>query len=472
MAGERHGTNKTSFLESQRSWSNEDRKYYPRVRARHLLKDRLTMLIFEYQITFHWQRDKAQHGPLREGPVHNLLFHGLLVVDYDCKPIKAYPDLPLTLASRFEGSKIEAIMRLDCRIGLSDFLARMPYKASRGSRAAIFPHMALYKPGNLSNRARDFRNLIGSISWNARRDKATQRIIRFMDARRPAAQKARNTVRGLRNLNEVETLYLEALSFSTRPERARKNRLRATDRRKAHIDRFRAKCHELKQPEDLVNDDGILDRDLLNEKIAGMYPAWRPTPHASPSHETSDDDEGNTDTDNGHAKIDEHSPDTNAQSSTQEDQIADDTMRDVQQSSSGGWQSQSARPGFNNEADDLAHPLLGPFGASIPALAMSPPHPLDLDFDAFVADEYHENALAGPSQPLVNSSRSSPRASRAGLINGIEPEYSRATAEDIARVRQATVLVDDAGNLLDGGDGHVLVRLDGKNFYVSQELLM
>ena len=349
-------------------------------------------------------------------------------------------------------------MRLDCRIGLRDFLARMPYKDSVGGRAMVFPYKAFCKPGNLSNRARDFRNLIGSVTWKPRKDKATQRIIRFMDARRPEAQKTGNTVRGLRNVSRIEALYLDALNFSTRPERARKNRRGAAARRDAHVHRFQTKCDNLGQPA-FVDDHGVLSRDLLNEKIAEMYPAWEPTPPQSPSHGASEDNEDD--------------PDGNSQTSMQENQSGDVTMQDVQRASSSGWEIASSEGGFNDEVDDSTDSVRELSGDS-DVVPLTAPHtlpPFDVG-DLLVDDDDLDVTPAGPSQPHTGTRGTSQSSLGTGLIDGSMPLVSVPTAEDLARVSDAEILVDDTGERIFDGQGYVLVRLEGKNFFAHYALMM
>lgn len=52
--------------------------------------------------------------------------HGRVVLDLDHHPIKDYKDIPLTLASKVEGALMEAIRRIDPRIIIMDFWARLP----------------------------------------------------------------------------------------------------------------------------------------------------------------------------------------------------------------------------------------------------------------------------------------------------------------------------------------------------------
>ena len=64
------------------------------------------------------------------------MFHeGRVVLSLDNHPIKDYKDIPLTVSSRVEGALMEAIRRLDPRIIIPDFWARLlvhSFKTSNG----------------------------------------------------------------------------------------------------------------------------------------------------------------------------------------------------------------------------------------------------------------------------------------------------------------------------------------------------
>ena len=54
-----------------------------------------------------------------------LFDEGRVVLDLDNDPIKDFKDIPLTLSSAVEGALMEAISRLDNRIQIYDFWARL-----------------------------------------------------------------------------------------------------------------------------------------------------------------------------------------------------------------------------------------------------------------------------------------------------------------------------------------------------------
>lgn len=169
-------------------------------------------------------------------------------------------------------------MRLDDRIEFQDFLARMPYRQRQNATVVEGLYEPFYKKtGTLSNRAREFRNHVGSFTWRIRSERGSERIKRFMDARRGPAQRANNTIKGLRNLNDTERLFLEALNFCSQPKRARKNRRKGAAQgaaaRSSHRDRFREKFRRLDLL-DILDNNGVPNGDRLDQAIATMYPAW------------------------------------------------------------------------------------------------------------------------------------------------------------------------------------------------------
>ena len=64
------------------------------------------------------------------------MFHeGRVVLSLDNHPVKNYRDIPLTVSSKVEGALMEAIRRLDPRIVIQDFWARLlvhSFKNSNG----------------------------------------------------------------------------------------------------------------------------------------------------------------------------------------------------------------------------------------------------------------------------------------------------------------------------------------------------
>ena len=66
--------------------------------------------------------------PINDRPSNDVLWlfdEGRVVLDLDNDPIKDYKDIPLTLSSVVEGALMEAISRLDNRIQIYDFWARL-----------------------------------------------------------------------------------------------------------------------------------------------------------------------------------------------------------------------------------------------------------------------------------------------------------------------------------------------------------
>ena len=152
--------------------------------------------------------------------------------------------MPLTLSNKFEGSKIEAIKRLDARIDLGEFAVRMPYRVNPEATSLEDWYIPYYKKnGSISNRAQHFRQKAGCCTWKGRaNDKEHVSIRDFMDNRRGPWQKEHNTIKGLSDLNRKERLCIRALNFGTRSDRGRKTATKVS--KEKHVKRFKAELAE------------------------------------------------------------------------------------------------------------------------------------------------------------------------------------------------------------------------------------
>ena len=178
--------------------------------------------------------------PYPDYELRNLRYRTILVVDWKLRPISDFQVMPLTLSNKFEGSKIEAIKRLDARIDLGEFVKRMPYKVNPEATSLEDWYIPYYKNnGSISNRAQHFRQKAGCCTWKGRaNDKEHVSIRDFMDKRRGPWQKEHNTIRGLSDLDKKERLCIKALNFGTRSDRGRKNATKVS--KEKHVNRFKA----------------------------------------------------------------------------------------------------------------------------------------------------------------------------------------------------------------------------------------
>lgn len=152
-------------------------------------------------------------------PEYNLgfmYFDGLLVIDHEGQPLQPFRGIPLTLSSKLEGWRAEAIRRSDPRIRHMDLLVRMPVKVEPAANG-ILTRQALVKINAVVGRQNRFREQAGAISWG-----------------RPTARKARDFLWSLlpqhcrdnnlalpRDLTKQERWQLLALTVGTNPAKAR-----------------------------------------------------------------------------------------------------------------------------------------------------------------------------------------------------------------------------------------------------------
>ncbi|KAL9595782.1 MAG: hypothetical protein Q9219_006236 [cf. Caloplaca sp. 3 TL-2023] len=102
-------------------------------------------------------------------PVRFMYFNHMIVLDKDHRPVRAFAELNLTLSSRVEGFRLEAISRLNPNITARDMLARMPPETTTTIAEGSVPtYRPQCKPNALSMRRREFRAKYGLVSWTPR----------------------------------------------------------------------------------------------------------------------------------------------------------------------------------------------------------------------------------------------------------------------------------------------------------------
>ncbi|KAL8913682.1 MAG: hypothetical protein Q9171_001532 [Xanthocarpia ochracea] len=107
---------RTAFKQDQKHWRLSDRNRRPEV------------LTYWEQPDNSWDYDIALWYD-----------NGRIVIDTDCRPLRLYPELPLTISGQCEGSRMEAWRRLNPKITMNDIKARMGWNTSKGEGRVTKP---------------------------------------------------------------------------------------------------------------------------------------------------------------------------------------------------------------------------------------------------------------------------------------------------------------------------------------------
>ena len=157
-------------------------------------------------------------GNVSRKAIENLKYDSKLLLDFRGKPIRDFPSLPSVISSMVEGWRIEAWMRSNSRMTMTDIVARIPVGSAVAGHGTPMPK---FKSGTMRERARKFRNSAGLISWGPQG--SDPNIERFMDEFRSPAQKASNQTID-RNLTKQEKASMALINIGTRPDRAQVGR--------------------------------------------------------------------------------------------------------------------------------------------------------------------------------------------------------------------------------------------------------
>lgn len=157
------GLDVTAPYPTQITWDFQDRSQWPNL---------LTL----------WQPPQPRNNPTYQVGV--MRYNGHVVLDTTGSPIRDFR-IPLTISSRIEGLRIEAWLRADNRLTLSDIVSRMWTKGGvGGTKVPSFDRRALSKRASLA------RCKAGIISWMEKRGRDQQTM--FMDNLRTPEQRANN----------------------------------------------------------------------------------------------------------------------------------------------------------------------------------------------------------------------------------------------------------------------------------------
>lgn len=93
----------TAFLETQRYWGPDRDSSWPPILR---------------------QAKRLDHQD-PDNDLEAMYYYGMIVIDLDNHPVWNFEELPLVLSSNLEDWRAEALRRLDCRVEITDLLARM-----------------------------------------------------------------------------------------------------------------------------------------------------------------------------------------------------------------------------------------------------------------------------------------------------------------------------------------------------------
>lgn len=128
-----------------------------------------------------WEAPLCTNGPTDD--IGRMTFNGQVVLDYTGTAIRAF-DLPWAISSAVEGYRVEAWLRADRRMKLTDIVARVYTELSGIVRLPI------YDDRSLATRSKRFREEAGLVSWRVQH--AKPEAIAWFDSLRSQAQKDNN----------------------------------------------------------------------------------------------------------------------------------------------------------------------------------------------------------------------------------------------------------------------------------------
>ena len=132
-----------------------------------------------------------------------LLFNGRLIQDWSGEPIKAFPQLPLTISSEVKGFRIETWIRQGIyALSVNDILARMRSHITGKGREP------LRQNAELTRRATVFRFKSGLLPFSQRNDAAENATRDYLDSLRTPEQRANNRAID-RDLTAAELAHLK-----------------------------------------------------------------------------------------------------------------------------------------------------------------------------------------------------------------------------------------------------------------------
>ncbi|MCJ1478666.1 hypothetical protein MMC13_007347 [Lambiella insularis] len=135
-----------------------------------------------------------------------------IVLNTDNHPVRRFRDIPDTISSEIEGGIITAIRRLDPRILVQDFIARMPHQRmlKKGDGYVAKNQFTLH---GLRMRAKKFADRYACLNWTDHWNSDRQH--EYLMSILPQSCKELNSVRGFRDLTKVEIKAMRHGIFDT-----------------------------------------------------------------------------------------------------------------------------------------------------------------------------------------------------------------------------------------------------------------
>ena len=151
-----------------------------------------------------------------------LVWNGRVILDYKREPIRAF-DIPLTISSKIgnEAARLEAMMRSDKRIRLSDILARILRRGVLSTQVKKYQH-------RLDMRLVRFRTQARLLSF----DRCKKKLKNYLLSTMTPEMVAKNTTRGLADLIEGsdEKAFIDLLNKGSKKANDKSPRKRKHDK--------------------------------------------------------------------------------------------------------------------------------------------------------------------------------------------------------------------------------------------------
>ncbi|KAI4125882.1 MAG: hypothetical protein LQ338_004026 [Usnochroma carphineum] len=176
---------RTAFKSDQKSWRFDSRDHRP-------------------EILFQWNQTEDTPSEL-PGFWYD---QGRMILSVENRPMRKWPELPVTLSGQCEGMRLEAFKRTNPNISMNELKARMPRETCKRGGLAV---RTIQTPALANRMARD-RCRIGAKAWVARQGSSEieRRMLQTIpeDIQRQIIRT--NSTRCWRDLTQEELEYVEA----------------------------------------------------------------------------------------------------------------------------------------------------------------------------------------------------------------------------------------------------------------------
>ena len=232
------------------------------------------------------------------------------MLDMDHHPVKNYANIPATLSSEMEGSRMEAIRRQNANISSKDFLARMPRNRkvlshnARGVKAADPIDVPMITISAINMRQMRFREHAGCLTWEPKA--GSDELKEHLESILPQACLDNNSTENFRDLTKEEVAASKRGSKGKFPEKAgtwaQKKRKAATldHERESQAPTLqlsllvkrqrRSPSRSLQAPGQKMakhlKHEYHIDHEVANQAINGLQKGKLPIDHWSPQHIT------------------------------------------------------------------------------------------------------------------------------------------------------------------------------------------